>query len=42
MLNGRFVQSDWLGQPIYAPATIAVGIAVILFALAPSSWLDRI
>ena len=38
--HSRFIGTNYLGQPVYSPSLIGIGIAVGMCALVPSSWLN--
>jgi hypothetical protein len=41
LASGVFVAVNHLHQPVYATDAIGLGAVIALFALIPSSWLER-
>lgn len=39
--NGQLEWRNYLGEPMYSPSLVILGVIFGIFALIPQSWLDR-
>jgi len=40
-MNGVLFVINWYGQVVYSDLLIAIGAVLIVFALIPSSWIEK-